>query len=108
MTGLRAIWRGSSFTNESRTARRTIAASKSEAAARDRTLGGRTSSSASGTWVSGMVATRRSSELSDEVFDDRAERDDREVREAHDDHDDAGEQRREQRRVGGERTGRYR
>src|SRR5579862_1150083 len=100
ITGLRAITRGLSFTNESPTARRTIAGSNIEVAERVRTFGGRVVGS--GATVSGMVVTTGPSEFSDEMLDHGAEGDDREVGEADDDDDDAREQCREQRRVGRE------
>src|SRR5207248_1546932 len=106
ITGLRAMTRGLSFTKESPIARRMIAGSNIEVAARVRTFGGRVVGS--GAMVSGTVVTTGPSELSDEMLDNGAEGDDREVGEADDDHDHAGQQGGEQRPVGREGAGRCR
>src|SRR3984893_6232832 len=109
ITGLRAIWRGLSFTNESPIARRMIAESNNELApaARVRTFGGRSVNSGCGS-ASGVIAMPAPSELSDEVFDDGTERNDREVGQPDDDDHDTREKCREQARIRRERPGRHR
>src|SRR5262245_4815327 len=83
MTGLRAMWRGSSLTTLSSAAGRTMAGSNSER----------------------RVAVDNVAPLETELLDDGAEREDGEVGEPDDDDHDAGEQAGEQRRVGREGAG---
>ena len=92
--------------NESPTARRMIVGLEQRGSPSGvRTFGGRARLGCVGGGRSSVVDGHRRApqNLSGEVLDDGAERDDGEVGEADDDHDDAGEQPREQRRVGRER-----
>src|SRR5437588_681452 len=107
MTGLRAIWRGSSFTKLSGMARARIARSNIDAERRWCVApppigGGVSGEETTGVELSGDM--RALLELADQVLDDGAERDDREVGEADDDEHHRREQAGEQGRPGRERA----
>src|SRR5438128_6274894 len=107
MTGLRAIWRGSSFTKLSGMARARIARSNIDAERRWCVApppigGGVSGEETTGVELSGDM--RPLLELADQVLDDGAERDDREVGEADDDEHHRREQAGEQGRPGRERA----
>src|SRR2546422_3843024 len=109
MTGLRAMSRGSSLTNESRTARRRMAGANIdvERFGRRPAPAPPSGGAAIGVSVVEVEGTGAApSELADEVLDDRAQGDDREVRQADDDDDDGGQQAGEERRAGREGAGR--
>src|SRR5262249_43140253 len=107
ITGLRAIWRGSSLMHASTTARRTIAGSNIDADLRFEWVPPKSSAASGSSGASSSVVPldiSLTSELSGQVLDDRAERHYWEERQPHDDDHDADEQGREQRCACGERS----